>query len=329
MASFDYFAFAGRLEQGGEPFATATVVRVERPTSGKPGDRAIVTVDGELHGWIGGSCAKPTVVKEAMACLREGRSRLIRLSSEPDERQLREGITDLSMTCFSGGTMEIFVEPHPPRPRLIVVGDQPIAQALSTLGKAMCYQVVAVGTAELDHADESIDSASDIVQNAHPLTSVVVATHGEQDEITVEYALESSAAYVGLVSSPKRAGSIRSYLEKRGISADRLSALRAPAGLDIQAREPEEIALSILAEIVQVLRSGESFEWPQKTAGATEEKPSTPASETAVDPVCGMTVDIATSQHVHHHAGESYYFCCSGCLARFSSEPELFVSARA
>ena len=119
MASFDFFATAHQLERKGEPFATATVVRVERPSSGRPGDLAIVTLDGELYGWIGGSCARPTVIKEALAALQKGRSRLIRLSSEPEEQEVRAGITDLSMTCFSGGTMEIFIEPNPPDQRQI------------------------------------------------------------------------------------------------------------------------------------------------------------------------------------------------------------------
>lgn len=323
MVPFDFFALAGRLEQRGEPFATATVVRVERPTSGRPGDRAVVTLDGELHGWIGGSCAKPTVIKEALAALADGKSRLIRLSSEPDDQELREGITDLSMTCFSGGTMEIFIEPNPPHPRLIVVGDQPVAQALASLGKAMGYQVMGTGgSASLSEADQMLDTPAAIPSQAHPLTAVVVATHGDHDEVALEHALASDAFYVGLVSSPKRASSIKDYLGKRGIDGKRLSTLKAPAGLDIQAREPEEIALSILAEIVQLRRGTDSFEWRNGTEAGT----ATPSSETAVDPVCGMTVDVANSRHAHEHDGRTYHFCCGGCLTRFAEEPASFLS---
>lgn len=324
--AFDFFATAVALERRGEPFATATVVRIERPTSGKPGDRAIVTLDGELRGWIGGSCARPTVIQEALAALGDGQSRLIRLATESEDNGVREGITDLSMTCFSGGTMEIFIEPNAPRQRLLIVGNQPLAQALADLGKAMGYQVVGVGGEGLAGADEMITDSSAIGGSVHPLTAVVVATHGDHDEIALEHALESGAPYVGVVASHKRAASIRKYLEVRGIDEERLAALHAPAGLDIQARRPEEIALSILAEIVQLRSTAESFDW-QSTAEA-EVVPTTAQEETsAVDPVCGMAVAIAGAAHVHEHEGTSYYFCCGGCLTRFAEEPDRFLTA--
>jgi xanthine dehydrogenase accessory factor len=333
--AWDFFAVAAELERRGEPFATATVVRIERPTSGKPGDRAIVTLDGRLHGWIGGSCARPTVIEEALAALRDGRSRLIRLATEPDANGTRAGITDLSMTCFSGGTMEIFIAPNPPRPRLLIAGAQPLARALAELGGAMGYQVAGVG-AQLPGADETLADPEAITAHAHPLTAIVVATHGDHDEIALEHALESAAPYVGLVASHKRADSIRKYLAVRGIAEERLAALHAPAGLDIGARAPREIALSILAEIVQVLRASDSFDWG--AAAESEERQSEGAEgaegaqmaagqpESAVDPVCGMTVQIASSAHVHEHEGERYYFCCGGCLAKFVAEPESFLA---
>jgi xanthine dehydrogenase accessory factor len=327
---FDFFAVAAELERRGEPFATATVVRIERPTSGKPGDRAIVTLDGELRGWIGGSCARPTVVEEALAALRDGRSRLVRLATEPDATGTREGITDLSMTCFSGGTMEIFIEPNPPRPRLLIAGDQPLARALAELAAAMGYQVAGVG-AELPGAGETLAGPEAIAAHAHPLTAIVVATHGDHDEIALEHAFESAAPYVGLVASRKRAESIRKYLAVRGIAEERLAALHAPAGLDIGAREPREIALAILAEIVQVLRASDSFDWGAATDGAEREAEGDAAAagppETALDPVCGMTVRVVGAAHVHDHEGVRYYFCCGGCLAKFAAEPESFLAA--
>ena len=325
--SFDFFATAVELEQRGEPFATATVVRIERPTSGKPGDRAIVTLDGQLNGWIGGSCARPTVIQEALAALGDGSSRLIRLATEPEENGVREGITDLSMTCFSGGTMEIFIEPNPPRQRLVIIGDQPIAQALATLGKAMGYHVVGVGSgAEVSGADETLPESAAIADHVHPLTAVIVATHGDHDEIALEHALESGAPYVGLVASRKRADSIRKYLKVRGVDEERLAALHAPAGLDIQAREPEEIALSIVAEIVQLRHATKSFDWPVD-GGKESAAAGAAAPETAVDPVCGMTVEVAGTGHVHEHEGTSYYFCCAGCLTSFAAEPSRFLTA--
>ena len=337
---FDFFAIAAALERRGEPFATATVVRIERPTSGKPGDRAIVTLDGELHGWIGGSCARPTVIQEALAALADGRGRLIRLATEPDADGTREGITDLSMTCFSGGTMEIFIEPNPPRPRLLIAGEAPLAHALAELAAAMGYQVIGVGAA-LPGSDETAGGPGEIAAHVHPLTAIVVATHGDHDEIALEHALESAAPYVGLIASRKRAESIRRYLGVRGIEAERLAALHAPAGLDIGAREPREIALSILAEIVQVLRARDSFDWRPAAepgggraaaagggeTGAGGAAPDGAGEATAVDPVCGMTVRIEGAAHVHEHGGERFYFCCGGCLARFAEQPDSFRSA--
>ncbi len=298
----DFFARARELERQGRPFATATVVRVERPTSGRPGDKAIVTLEGELYGWVGGSCARPTVIEEAAKALREDRSRLIRLSPQPEAEPGREGLTDLAMTCFSGGTMEIFIEPHQPKSKLAVVGDQPVAQALAKLGEALGLDVEA-----------GFDA-----QEVHPLTFVVVATHGDSDEIALVEALESPAPYVGLVSSPKRAESIRAYLKKRGFTENSLSRLRAPAGLDIQARSPEEIALSILAEIVQVRRNLELIEW--QPAAASSPKP------TSLDPVCGMSVETEGARVTHEHDGVIYTFCCVGCRERFAADPKAYLS---
>lgn len=319
MADHDaFFTLARRLARAGRPFATATVVRVDSPTSGRPGDRSVVTVEGELHGWIGGSCARPTVIREALAALGDGESRLIRLSSESDETVAREGLIDLSMTCFSGGTMEIFIEPHLPSPSLFVVGEQPVAQALAALGRKMGYRVVAVASAGLVEADERLERIEQLAENLAPLSFVVVATHGESDEIDVETALRASAPYVGLVASRKRMRSIRSYLEGRGLSD--LTALHAPAGLDIGARRPEEIALSILAEVVATRRAMNKFEWTGAASSAEAE--SEPAA--AIDPVCGMTVPISAAALSFEHSGELFYFCCGGCRERFVAEPERY-----
>ncbi len=314
MASrIEFFARARELERLRRPFATATVVRVERPTSGRPGDKAIVTLEGELYGWVGGSCARPTVIQEAARALREDRCRLIRLAPEPaeptesDASSGREGITDLAMTCFSGGTMEIFIEPHQPPSKLIVVGDQPVAQALLKLGDVLGFEV-----------GDTLESAG-----SHPLAFVVIATHGEGDEVALESALEKRAPYVGLVASRKRAGSIREYLKVRGLAQDVFDRLHAPAGLDIQAQSPEEVALSILAEIVQVRRNLETVDW--ESAGPSEAQQ--PAERKAgLDPVCGMSVQKDSARYTLEHAGAVYYFCCAGCREKFGADPAAYLS---
>ena len=267
-----FFRKAAELHAAGQPFATATVVRVERPTSGKPGDRAIVTLDGELHGWVGGSCARPTVIQEALAAIRDGEPRLIRLSRKPDGVVGREGITDLSMTCFSGGTMEIYIEPELPRPRLLVVGDKPLARALLRLGQVMGYEVVSVeayGEGALGAADRVV-RLEEVAEVVTPVTYAVVATHGEYDELALERILRAGPAYVGLVASRKRTASIVAHLERAGLGEAELAVLRGPAGLDFQAREPEEIALSILAEIVQVRRRGRELAWEGEPGEAVD-----------------------------------------------------------
>lgn len=335
-----FFARARELERRGRPFATATVVRAERPTSGKPGDRALITEDGVLHGWVGGSCARPLVVEQALACMRDGESRLIRLAPEVEEGSRREGLTDLAMSCFSGGTMEIFVEPHLPAPRLIIVGTLPVARALARLGAVMGYRVTAVDPAGegatvesgmVEGAEETLAGLEAAAGAIGAATAVVVAGHDDDDAAAAELALGARPApvYVGLVASRKRAGSIRQHLRRRGVGEDDLARLRSPAGLDLGARRPEEIALSILAEIVQVLRSAPPA--AVEVPAAAVEEPSGPEiaaePDTAVDPVCGMTVKIAGARHRHHHAGTVYHFCCAGCRERFAAEPERYLAA--
>lgn len=331
-----YFQEAEDLRQQGIPFATATVVRAERPTSGKPGDRAIVTVDGVMHGWIGGSCAQPTVVREALKALADDRSRLVRLSPDPENEDAPDGVEVCKMTCYSGGTIDIFIEPQPPQPQLRIAGHLPVAQALARLGKEMGYRVTAVvqpgEQASMSHADEVSTHWKDLAAPATPLTFVVVATHGEADEEALEYAFESGARYVGLIASPKRAGSVRSYLKLRGIKNDELEQrLHAPAGLDLGARRGDEIALSILAEIIQIRRAAEEFDWP---AAVSEESDadSEPAAksehvEKGLDPVCGMEVVVEGARHTVEHEGSTYYFCCGGCVAAFTSEPAKYLDS--
>jgi xanthine dehydrogenase accessory factor len=328
----EYFHKAAELLEQGRPFATATVVRAQAPTSGKPGDRAIVTLEGVMYGWIGGSCAQPSVVREARRAILEDRSRLVRLSPTPGIDPLPPGMVEVPMTCFSGGTIEVYIEPQQPRPRLIVVGHLPVAQSLVHLGKALSYKVIAVAPpdeqAAVAHADEVHASTADIASWITPLTFVVVATHGYGDEEALADALRSDAPYVGLIASRTRAESVRANLRPLGIPEETLAKLRAPAGLDIRARRGDEIALSIMAEIIQVRRGLEQLAWAAHAgdlAGAPERTPPL----TAIDPVCGMTVEIATARATHEHSGTMYYFCCPGCRGRFAKHPERFLEPAA
>lgn len=325
--SDEYLRKASELSASRLPYVTAVVVRAERPTSGKPGDRAIITRDGELFGWIGGSCAHPTVIREAALALIDGSTRLIRLSPDPGASDLPDGIEEMAMTCFSGGTLDIFIEPRHPPPRLLVVGNLPVARMLVQLGQAMSYEVTVIDPTDGDdmsHAGEVLRDVEEIPSRTDPLTFVVVATHGEYDEPALAAALRTPAPYIGLVASRKRGEAVLAHLRQQGADAEALARVRYPAGLDIHARDGAEIAVSILAEIVQVRRAAVDIGAAEPTDDAHEEQAG-PESEEAVDPVCGMTVDVVGSMHTHDHDGQTYYFCCGGCRARFSESPEAYL----
>ncbi len=339
----EFFAKANELVQKGVPFVTALVVRAEKPTSAKPGDKAIITADGVMVGWIGGSCAQPAVIKEALRSLAADESRLIRLSTDPEAQSPREGLIDISMTCFSGGTLEIYIEPQYPRPRLLIVGTLPVAQALVHLGKAMNYHVVVVdpdGSDTMSDAGETFTSLDDLQEQVRPHTYVVVATHGNYDELALEKLLKAHPTYVGLVASPTRAEVVRQYLSLQGVSENEMLPLKAPAGLDIQARRGDEIALSIMAEIVQQRRNAELLDLALLRERPKESGPRDPISHTppaeiqapenmAVDPICGMQVEIVKAKYSHEYAGHSYYFCCPGCQTKFAKDPQQYVEYEA
>ncbi|MFT5194414.1 MAG: xanthine dehydrogenase accessory factor [Cellvibrionaceae bacterium] len=322
----EFFSKAHELTNKGEPFVTATVVRAEKPTSGKPGDKAIITIDGVMHGWIGGSCASPTVVKEALKALTDDESRLIRLSTDPKTQTPREGLTDLPMTCFSGGTLEIYIEPVRPKPRLMIIGNLPVAQALCHLGHAMNYHVIAVDPdtkgASMPLAHEVVTDLDKIEKCISPTTYVVVATHGNFDEVALEKAIKGNAPYIGLVSSMRRATSVRDYLKMAGYGKNDLLALKAPAGLDIQARRGDEIALSIMAEIVERRRTAENLDL---TLMRQQYEVEVLAPEIAIDPICQMEVVIETAKHTHEFKGQLFYFCCPACKRTFAKNPESYL----
>jgi xanthine dehydrogenase accessory factor len=300
----DPLALAADLRARAVPFALATVVRRERPTSARPGAKAVIHADGSVTGWVGGACAEPVVVRESLAALRDGQPRLIRLTGEGVATPGRtEGVLEYPMACHSGGTLEIYVEPFLPRPALVLVGHGPVIDTLAALGRTVDFDVVA--------APEGGEALRQLALTPH--TSVVVATHGGFDEDALAWALGSDAGYVSLVGSRRRAAAVLESLERRGLPRDRLGALRAPAGLDIGALTPEEVAVSILAEIVQARRS-------RKEEGPAHAGPA-PSQTEARDPICGMFVDAATARYRSADAQGTVYFCCAGCKDAFDARP--------
>lgn len=329
MSEFhDFFERAHALRSASLPFATAVVVRAEKPTSAKPGDRAIVTLDGTLEGWVGGACAQQTVIRESLAALADNRPRLIRLSVEASPDAASQGRIDLPMTCFSGGLLEIHIQPNRPPARLLIIGHSPIGRALAALGQSMGFDVRTLSAGPVaGDAHTSADELSAIAEAITPETYVLVSTSGHHDEAALAAVLrqkeQKAPRYVGVVASRKRFSAVREYLLDDGFDEATIARVKAPAGLDIGAQLPEEIALSILAEIVERRRrSAEKIDW-----GGAEEPAERSRAHIAIDPVCGMEVDIACAQHLHEHAGETYYFCCGGCRKRFAAAPHDYLEA--
>jgi xanthine dehydrogenase accessory factor len=315
---------AAELRARGEVFALATVVRCRRPISARPGDRAIVLADGAFEGWIGGACAQPTTQREALRAMAEGTPRLLRLIPGL-EAGAAEGVVSVPMTCHSGGELEIYVEPFLPAPRLVVLGDSPTTRALAQLAPPLGFLVA------------TDPEPGGPIELARPADSwIVIATMGDCDELAAEAALATEAAYVAMVASRRRAATVVDYLRGRGLAEEALARLKAPAGLDNGAESGPEVALSILAEIVQLRqarRSAASGLAPAQAAKAAS-APAVAAADassgaTAVDPVCGMDVEIATARWTSAHDGRTVYFCASGCKRRFDRDPAAYAAALA
>jgi len=317
----DLLTLAAELRGRGEAFALATVVRCERPTSAKPGAKALIRPDGRVTGWVGGACAEPVVAREALAALGDGQPRLVVLVGDGGRDPTRtEGIVHFPMTCHSGGTLEIYVEPFLPKALLVLVGHGPVIETLATLAETAGH---AVRVLPADAVAAALHALA-----LGPTAAVVVATHGDDDETALTAVLASAAGYVSLVASRKRAATIVETLRHRGVPAQQLARLKAPAGLDIGAVTPEEIAVSILAEIIQTRRlRGTSVSVPPGAGAAILAEPST--SPEAKDPICGMTVLVATARHQSDWAGRSVYFCCRHCKETFDAEPARYAAALA
>jgi len=251
----------------GEPFAVATVVRTVAATAAKAGAKAVILPDGSMsEGWIGGGCARAAVLKAAREALADGRPRLVSVQP-PDELQdqgvaageERAGVHFAKNMCPSEGTMDVFVEPVLPGPQLIVCGSSPVAAAIASLGRRLGFTVTLCAPAAEQPLVSEVDRR--IEGYALPVEEpgaryVVVSTHGRGDEAALNAALTIDADYVALVGSRKKAAALTAALGARGVAPDRLARLKAPAGLDLGAITPDEIAVSVLAEIIAVHRRG-------------------------------------------------------------------------
>ncbi len=288
----------------GTPCALATVVRVEPPTSARPGDKAVITADGRLRGWIGGSCSEPVVRREALRALAEGIPQLVKIVAAEEVRQTRKrGELMVATTCPSGGSLDIFIEPRLPRPLLLVFGETPVAETLAKLGELTGFRSRTV-------------SHTGLASLSVPATDAwaVVATMGHYDEDAAEAALAHPNLDVSLIASTRRAAAVRAELLARGLDEHTLERLRTPAG-KVRGVTQEQIALLALAEVV---------------AARQKRGPKPPVHEAphvvfATDPVCGMTVDPLTATHKAKFGGTTFWFCSAGCQGEFEKTPERYL----
>ncbi len=287
---------ADELRAARTPFVVATVVRAQRPTSVRSGDAALVLGDGTIEGFVGGSCAEQSVRLHAVRVLETGEALLLRILPGDDDAPAAEGAVTVQNPCLSGGSLEIFLEPVLVAPRVLVVGETPIASALVRLGAELDLEMAAGAGADAEPAEGDL--------------ALVVAAHGRDELRALRLGLEAGLPYVGLVASRVRGAAVADELLAEGVAPERVAALETPAGLDIGARTPNEIALSILARIVAVRRAGQELS-VRVVAPAVEQA-------TAIDPVCGMVVAAAEQTPQVEHEGRLVYFCCDGCRATWT-----------
>jgi xanthine dehydrogenase accessory factor len=295
------------------PYALATVVWRRAPTSGHVGSKAILHPDGTVDGWLGGACAEPTMIREALGAMRDGMPRLLFLGP-PDELGAhdRAGTVVVPMACDSEGALEVYVEPFLPRPQLVLVGRSPAVHALAVQARAIEWDVAVIddGGNAADHpCPELVRTALDLAGlGIGSSTAIVVATQGHYDDVALRAALDTDAGYVGVIAAEKRASALKRLLHDQGIAEEQLARVHAPAGLDLGVVPNVEISVAVLADLV-ARRAGGELRADAGTRGRTETR----------DPICGMTVYVEDAKHHARRDGVDHWFCGAGCLAAFDS----------
>ncbi len=302
---------AGELARGGEPFALATVIWRQGPSSSQQGSRAIITASGEIRGWIGGACAEPTVIRQAQQVIQTGTAKLL-LLGDPEQfgGTVPAGMTVIPIACQSEGALQVYIEPVLPVPHLVVIGRSPMAQTLVSLAETLGWRADLIGGPDFATAD------------AGPSSMVVVATQGHDDEAVIERVAAAGPAYLGLVGSHRRGEAVLGYLADRGVPNEQLSRVHVPAGLDLGSITHAEIAVAILAELVQLRASGTI---PPGTLAVSASPAGSVPRQEATDPVCGMQVCVTAATMTADHDGSAYYFCGAGCRQAFVQDPAAYL----
>ena len=324
---------AHELTERREPFVRATVVRAQRPTSAHAGDTAVVDAAGRIDGFVGGACVEASVRYYGLRQLAAREPLLLKVVPGEPSGLAEEGAVEVRNPCLSGGAVEIFLEPWHPSPRVVIVGSTPVARALAAIGLDLGFDVElteTIGTPAGGVTGSGIRGGGIPAVPRADDAALIVASHGREEEPSLEAALRAGVPYVALVASPTRGGAVLASLN---VDAEQRARVFNPAGLDLGGRTPGEIAVSVFAQLVAErarLRSagltgpGRALPLvePPGQAGATPEPPS------AIDPVCGMTVAaLPTSLH-YEYAGTTSYFCSPGCRAAFVADPERFALAQ-
>ena len=357
----DHHARIARLEAEGASFVTATVVLRRAPVSSHMGDRAIVYPDGQMDGFVGGACSREIVRKQALEVLASGLPRLVMIrpdaASEPDAGG--EAVV-VPMTCTSEGSVNVYLEPHTPPRTLLVVGLTPVAEMLYRLAGSMGERVLRVVTADerrdLDPQTPAVELAelpamlAALSPGALAQLSAVVASQGHYDELALEALLRGGVPEISLLSSRRRATTVRELLTLQGLSAADAERIQAPAGLAIGARTPGEVAVSILAGLVQRRHSGarqEALAGVPAPAAPARMPPQSPEVSVgagtaagpgiwgltrpgfARSPVDGEEIEVAGALHHTDFQGQRYYFSCPNCKRRFLKDPQTYLQAGA
>jgi len=323
-------AFINKINEfknSAEAYAIAIIVRRKIPSSGKPGDKAIITADGHIHGWIGGGCTRGIVLKEALLSIKERKPRFVSISPSKIEGA-DENTKVYAMTCQSGGEVELYIEPVLPKPQLVIFGTSHIAKSLAKVAKAIDYQVDVV----MSSADKNVFPEVDNVIGIKDLDSnqikssayIVVCTQGEGDAEALQKALAIGSSYLSFVASRKKANAIYREVRGMGASFDQLKTIKTPAGLDIGAKMPDEVAISILAEIIKHYRAADELvQANEEDKGEIILK----NEDFYINPVCNIPVQKSTAKHVINYKEKDYYFCCDGCKVSFEKEPDKYALA--
>lgn len=304
---------AQRLRAKHAPFVLATVVVAQHPTSGTLGARAVVLPDGTICGWLGGSCVQPVVRRQSLQALADGSPRLVILSPEVAASDSpKPGVVRVPMTCASQGELQVYVEPFLPKVELVVIGASPVATTLARLGGLLGFDVCSCGpeadTEAITEVGRTVQSLTELLPTLTSRSYVVVATMGSYDEEALGAALQSPASYVGLIASLRRLAAVLETLRQRGLGDDLIARVKRPEGIAANTLVPAEIAFSAMAELLEVRRQGTGV-WAVQGAPPAE----------AIDPICGMAVDIASARYTSERDGQTYYFCAAGCKAAFDA----------